>query len=108
MHVWVLAVMGACMGSCFTISGLRWSHLTAPVICAGIVTLETRCVKFFIATETRSRGKDRRVTRVCCSDAVYEDHTVYTRVCLEEQGADQATVSVEDGLDINEETDRHE
>ena len=39
---------------------------------------------------------------------MYEDHTVYTRVCLEEQGADQVTVSVEDDLGINEETDRHE
>ena len=42
------------------------------------------------------------------SDAGYEVHTGHDRVCLEEQGADQVTVSVVDGLGCNEETDRHE
>ena len=115
--------MGACVGSCIIISGLRWSHLTALVICAGIVTLETRCVKFLSLQRQGLEGttgeyseagyEDHTVhARVClegttgeCSEAGHEDHTVHARVCLE---ADQVTVSVEDGLGCNEETDRHE
>ena len=92
--------MGACVGSCIIISGLRWSHLTALVICAGIVTLETRCVKFLSLQRQGLEGTTGEY-----SEAGYEDHTVHARVCLE---ADQVTVSVEDGLGCNEETDRHE